>query len=140
MSDRLYFEELTVERVLSIYERERPIGAVLCVGGQIPNDLALELDKKGSTSWGRARTRSRGPRTGRGSRFLLDRIGIPQPAWGQLQVRLKQAREFCDKVGIPGDREAVARPERLGDEGDLGEQGSWRASSPRRPRSTPTTP
>ena len=47
MSDRLYFEELTAERVLSIYEREKPIGAVLCVGGQTPNDLALELDKKG---------------------------------------------------------------------------------------------
>ena len=42
MSDRLYFEELTVERLLTIYEKEKPMGLVLCVGGQIPNDLALD--------------------------------------------------------------------------------------------------
>src|SRR5208282_2365890 len=47
MSDRLYFEELTIERLLSIYQREKPLGFVLCVGGQIPNDLALELNENG---------------------------------------------------------------------------------------------
>src|SRR5208282_144383 len=78
MSDRLYFEELTAERVLSIYDREKPMGAVLGVGGQTPNDLALELDKKGVNVMGtsadsieRAEDRER-------FAFLLDKIGIPQ--------------------------------------------------------------
>ena len=123
MSDRLYFEELTAERVLSIYEREKPMGAVLCVGGQTPNDLALELDKKGVNVMGtsadsieRAEDRER-------FSFLLDKIGIPQPEWGSFRS-MKQAREFCDKVGYPGDSEALARPERVCDEGDLGQQGA----------------
>ena len=105
MSDRLYFEELTVERVLSIYEREKPMGIVLCVGGQTPNDLALELDQKGVKVLGtsadsieRAEDRER-------FSFLLDRIGIPQPAWGSFRS-MKQAREFCDKVGYP----VIVRP------------------------------
>jgi carbamoyl-phosphate synthase large subunit len=105
MSDRLYFEELTAERMLSIYEREKPMGAVLCVGGQTPNDLALELDKKGVNVMGtsadsieRAEDRER-------FAFLLDRIGIPQPKWGSFRS-MKQAREFCDKVGYP----VIVRP------------------------------
>ncbi len=105
MSDRLYFEELTAERVLSIYEREKPLGAVLCVGGQTPNDLALELDKKGVNVMGtsadsieRAEDRER-------FAFLLDTIGIPQPAWGSFRS-MKQAREFCEKVGYP----VIVRP------------------------------
>jgi len=105
MSDRLYFEELTAERVLSIYEREKPMGAVLCVGGQTPNDLALELDKKGVNVMGtsadsieRAEDRER-------FAFLLDRIGIPQPEWGSFRS-MRQAREFCDKVGYP----VIVRP------------------------------
>ena len=105
MSDRLYFEELTVERVLSIYERERPMGAVLCVGGQIPNDLAVELDKKGVNVMGttadsieRAEDRER-------FAFLLDTAGIPQPAWGSFRST-KQARQFCDKLGYP----VIVRP------------------------------
>ncbi|MDG6914881.1 MAG: carbamoyl-phosphate synthase (glutamine-hydrolyzing) large subunit [Nitrososphaerota archaeon] len=105
MSDRLYFEELTAERVLSIYEREKPLGAVLCVGGQTPNDLALELDKKGVRVMGtsadsieRAEDRER-------FAFLLDKIGIPQPAWGSFRS-MKQARQFCDRVGYP----VIVRP------------------------------
>jgi len=105
MSDRLYFEELTAERVLSIYEREKPMGAVLCVGGQTPNDLAVELDKKGVKVMGtsadsieRAEDRER-------FAFLLDKTGIPQPAWGSFRS-MKQAREFCDKVGYP----VIVRP------------------------------
>jgi len=105
MSDRLYFEELTVERVLSIYERERPMGMVLCVGGQTPNDLALELDKKGVKVLGttaesieRAEDRER-------FAFLLDKIGIPQPEWGSFRS-MKQARQFCQKVGYP----VIVRP------------------------------
>ncbi len=105
MSDRLYFEELTVERVFSIYEREKPLGIVLCVGGQIPNDLALELDRRGVGVMGtsadsieRAEDRER-------FGFLLDKIGIPQPEWGSFRS-MKQARQFCEKVGYP----VIVRP------------------------------
>ncbi len=105
MSDRLYFEELTVERLLSIYEREKPLGFVLCVGGQIPNDLALELNENGASILGtsaesieRAEDRER-------FSFLLDKLGIPQPAWGSFRST-KMAREFCEKLGYP----VIVRP------------------------------
>jgi carbamoyl-phosphate synthase large subunit len=105
MSDRLYFEELTVERLLTIYEREKPMGLVLCVGGQIPNDLALELDTNGvpilgttAASIERAEDRER-------FGFLLDELGIPQPKWGSFRST-KQARDFCEEVGYP----VIVRP------------------------------
>jgi carbamoyl-phosphate synthase large subunit len=105
MSDRLYFEELTVERLLTIYEKEKPMGLVLCVGGQIPNDLALELDQNGVSILGttaesieRAEDRER-------FGFLLDNLGIPQPKWGSFRST-KQARDFCEEVGYP----VIVRP------------------------------
>ena len=105
MSDRLYFEELTVERLLTIYEREKPIGVVLCVGGQIPNDLALELDQNGVAILGtsaesieRAEDRER-------FSFILDNLEIPQPKWGSFRST-KLARDFCDQVGYP----VIVRP------------------------------
>ncbi len=105
MSDRLYFEELTVERLLSIYQREKPLGFVLCVGGQIPNDLALELNENGVSILGtsadaieRAEDRER-------FSFLLDKLGIPQPAWGSFRST-KKARDFCENLGYP----VIVRP------------------------------
>jgi carbamoyl-phosphate synthase large subunit len=105
MSDRLYFEELTVERLLSIYQREKPLGFVLCVGGQIPNDLALELNESGVNILGtsaesieRAEDRER-------FGFLLDKLGIPQPAWGSFRST-KKARDFCENLGYP----VIVRP------------------------------
>jgi carbamoyl-phosphate synthase large subunit len=105
MSDRLYFEELTIERILTICEREKPMGLVLCVGGQIPNDLALELDQNGVSILGttaesieRAEDRER-------FGFLLDELEIPQPKWGSFRST-KQARDFCDEVGYP----VIVRP------------------------------
>jgi len=105
MSDRLYFEELTIERLLTIYEREKPLGLVLCVGGQIPNDLALELDTNGVSVLGttaesieRAEDRER-------FGFLLDKLEIPQPKWGSFRST-KKARDFCEEVGYP----VIVRP------------------------------
>jgi carbamoyl-phosphate synthase large subunit len=105
MSDRLYFEELTVERILGIYEREKPLGVVLCVGGQIPNDLALELDGSGVKILGtsaesieRAEDRER-------FSFLLENLEIPQPRWGSFRST-KLARDFCESVGYP----VIVRP------------------------------
>ena len=82
MSDRLYFEELTAERVLSIYEREKPMGAVLCVGGQTPNDLA-------------ARARQEG-REGHGDERRLDREGGGQ---GEVRLPPRQDRHPPARVG-----------------------------------------
>jgi carbamoyl-phosphate synthase large subunit len=105
MSDRLYFEELTVERLLAIYDREKPEGMVLCVGGQTPNDVAESLEKRGVTIIG---TSSQSIETAEDrSKFsaLLDRLGIPQPAWGSFRSPA-EAATFCARVGYP----VIVRP------------------------------
>ncbi len=105
MSDRLYFEELTVERLLAIYDREKPEGMVLCVGGQTPNDVAESLEKRGVTILG---TSSQSIETAEDrTKFsaLLDRLGIPQPAWGSFRSPA-EAATFCSRVGYP----VVVRP------------------------------
>jgi carbamoyl-phosphate synthase large subunit len=105
MSDRLYFEELTVERLLAIYDKERPEGMVLCVGGQTPNDLAESLEKRGVTILG---TSSQSVETAEDrTKFsaLLDRLGIPQPAWGSFRSPA-EAATFCARVGYP----VIVRP------------------------------
>lgn len=105
MSDRLYFEELTTERLLSIYDKERPEGVVTCVGGQTPNDLAESLEKRGVTLLG---TSSQSIETAEDrSKFsaLLDRLGIPQPAWGSFRSPA-EAATFCARVGYP----VIVRP------------------------------
>ena len=105
MSDRLYFEELTVERLLSIYDKEKPDGIVLCVGGQTPNDLAESLEKRGVVILG---TSSQSVETAEDrAKFsaLLDRLGIPQPAWGSFRSPA-EAATFCARVGYP----VIVRP------------------------------
>ena len=105
MSDRLYFEELSIERLLAIYDRERPEGIVLSVGGQTPNDLAEALEKRGVTILG---TSSQSIETAEDrTRFsaLLDRLGIPQPSWGSFRSPA-EAAAFCATIGYP----VVVRP------------------------------
>ena len=105
MSDRLYFEELTVERLLAIYDKEKPEGMVLCVGGQTPNDVAESLEKRGVTILG---TSSQSIETAEDrTKFsaLLDRLGIPQPAWGSFRSPA-EAATFCARVGYP----VIVRP------------------------------
>jgi carbamoyl-phosphate synthase large subunit len=105
MSDRLYFEELTVERLLAIYDKEKPEGMVLCVGGQTPNDVAEALEKRGVTILG---TSSQSIETAEDrTKFsaLLDRLGIPQPAWGSFRSPA-EAATFCARVGYP----VIVRP------------------------------
>jgi carbamoyl-phosphate synthase large subunit len=105
MSDRLYFEELTVERLLSIYERERPLGFVLCVGGQTPNDLAFELNENGVSILGTTADSIEKAEDRERFSFLLDQLGIPPPAWGSFRST-KKARDFCEKLGYP----VIVRP------------------------------
>ncbi len=105
MSDRLYFEELSVERLLAIYDKEKPEGIVLCVGGQTPNDLAEALEKRGVRVLG---TPSQSIETAEDrTKFsaLLDRLGIPQPAWGSFRSPA-EAAAFCARVGYP----VIVRP------------------------------
>jgi carbamoyl-phosphate synthase large subunit len=100
VTDRLYFEELTLERVRDIVEFERPIGVVVSVGGQIPNNLAPGLHRAGvhiigtdPDSIDRAENRHR-------FSMLLDELGIVQPAWREL-TSIDEARQFASEVGYP---------------------------------------
>ena len=100
MSDKLYFEELTIERVLDIVDREDPLGVVVSVGGQTPNNLALPLAKLGvrllgtsGNSIDRAEDRSR-------FSALLDRLDIPQPVWSSVSS-LNEMKTFASEVGYP---------------------------------------
>ena len=98
--DRLYFEELTLERVLDICEKERPTGVVTCVGGQTANNLTPKLAKCGikiigtsSENVDRAEDRAKFGQ-------LLDLLKIKQPAWRKF-TSLAEAKEFADTVGYP---------------------------------------
>jgi carbamoyl-phosphate synthase large subunit len=98
--DKLYFEELTLERVLDIAEKENPLGVVVSVGGQIPNNLALKLVKNGVKILGtsaedidRAEDRSK-------FSALLDEVGIEQPKWSKLE-NVEKAKSFAKRIGYP---------------------------------------
>ncbi len=100
ISDKLYFEELTLERILDIYEKEKPRGVIVSVGGQTPNNLAYPLYKYNVPILGtspkdidRAEDRSKFSK-------LLDELGIPQPKWETL-TSLQDAKKFCNLIGYP---------------------------------------
>jgi len=100
VADRLYFEELTLERVLDLVDHERPLGVIVSVGGQIPNTLARHLADAGVRLLG---TSADGiDRAENRHRFaeLLDQIDVAQPAWKELTT-LEEARAFADEVGYP---------------------------------------
>jgi carbamoyl-phosphate synthase large subunit len=98
--DRLYFEELSLERVLDIYEFERPSGVVLSMGGQIPNNLAMPLFDAGAVILGTdARDIDKAEDRHKFS-ALLESLGIDQPAWKEL-TDLDSAYAFADEVGYP---------------------------------------
>lgn len=100
MSDRLYFEEISFETVMDIYNIENPTGIILSMGGQLPNNIAMDLHRQ------QARILGTSPDSidGAENRFkfsrMLDRIGIMQPRWKEL-TNLKSAVEFCNEVGFP---------------------------------------
>jgi carbamoyl-phosphate synthase large subunit len=100
ISDRLYFEELTFERIADIYEFENPEGIIISVGGQTPNNRAKSLRAHGFNILGTdpeniERAENRG-KFGK----LLDRLNIAQPAWEKVST-LKQAIIFCSRVSYP---------------------------------------
>lgn len=98
--DQLYFEELTKERVLDVYEKEQSRGVVVSVGGQIPNNLALPLHHAKVNVLGtsplmidRAEDREKFSR-------VIDTLGLQQPEWRELND-IASALQFADKVGFP---------------------------------------
>ncbi len=100
MSDRLYFEELSLERVLDIVEFEKPSGVVVSTGGQIPNNLALPLQKAGVKILGtNPRDIDRAENRHEFSK-LLDSIGVDQPAWAELRSPSAAIRA-AEKIGYP---------------------------------------
>jgi carbamoyl-phosphate synthase large subunit len=99
-SDVLYFEELSLERVLDIYEREAPSGVVVSVGGQIPNNLAYPLTRSGVTILGTQAQDIDRAEDRRQFSDMLDALSISQPAWSVLSST-EDAVNFADDVGFP---------------------------------------
>jgi carbamoyl-phosphate synthase large subunit len=100
MCDRLYFEELSLERILDIYERERPEGVILSMGGQIPNNLATKLYNAGVLIYGTTPQSIDMAEDRNKFSALLDRLGIEQPEWKEL-TSLASAKEFAAAAGYP---------------------------------------
>jgi len=100
MSDKLYFEEITLERILDIYEKEKPMGVVVSVGGQTSNNVAPKLAERGVRILGtdskdidRAEDRSK-------FSSLLDELGIKQPVWSRFSG-LEESYRFAERIGYP---------------------------------------
>ena len=100
MSDRLYFDELTFERVMDIYELEQPYGLVVSVGGQIPNNLALRLDRSGVNILGTKATSIDKAEDRHKFSSIVDALGIDQPKWRELTT-LDDVHGFVATVGYP---------------------------------------
>ncbi|KAJ1908628.1 carbamoyl-phosphate synthase (glutamine-hydrolyzing) cpa2 [Tieghemiomyces parasiticus] len=98
--DRLYFEELSYERVKDIYELENASGAVVSVGGQLPQNIALQLHESDINILGTSPVMIDTAENRYKFSQVLDRIGVDQPAWKEL-TSIASAREFADRVGYP---------------------------------------
>lgn len=99
-SDRLYFEELTSERVLDIYERENACGVIVSVGGQIPNNLAGPLTSAGVTILGTSARDIERAEDRRKFSDMLDSLDIMQPKWSMVTTK-EDAADFAKTVGYP---------------------------------------
>lgn len=100
MCDRLYFDELTFERVMDIIEMETPHGVILSTGGQIPNNLAMRLDEQKVNILGTSAKSIDNAEDRHKFSAMLDELGIDQPAWREL-TSLDDIHEFIDQVGYP---------------------------------------
>ena len=100
MCDRLYFDELTFERVLDIAELESPYGLILSTGGQIPQNLAVRLDKQGIPLLGTQARYIDNAEDREQFSAMLGRIGVDQPAWRALTTK-EDIATFIQEVGFP---------------------------------------
>lgn len=100
MCDRLYFDELSFERVLDVIDLESPRGVIVSVGGQIPNNLAMKLHRQSVPILGTSPVNiDRAENRGKFS-AMLDKLGIDQPKWSAL-TSLEDVQKFIDEVGYP---------------------------------------
>ena len=100
MCDRLYFDELSHERVLDIIDLENPHGVILSVGGQIPNNLAIKLDNAGVNILGTSAKDIDNAEDRHKFSSMLDRMKIDQPKWKELTT-LNDIYKFVEEVGFP---------------------------------------
>lgn len=100
MCDRLYFDELSFERVMDIIELENPHGVILSVGGQIPNNLSTRLDGQNVRILGTSATDIDHAEDRHKFSSMLDELGIDQPRWREL-TSLSDIYDFVDEVGYP---------------------------------------
>ena len=98
--DRLYFDELTFERVMDIIEKEHPHGVIVSTGGQIPNNLAMQLDNLDVPILGTSAASIDNAEDRDKFSAMLDRIGVDQPEWRAL-TSMEDIAAFIDKVGFP---------------------------------------
>jgi len=100
MCDRLYFDELSYERVMDIIELENPLGVIVSVGGQIPNNLSVRLDAAGVRLMGTSAKSIDNAEDRHKFSSMLDRLEIDQPAWKELTT-LSDVNSFVETVGFP---------------------------------------
>ena len=100
MCDRLYFDELTFERVMDIVELESPVGVIVSTGGQIPNNLAMKLDSQRVPILGTQAKYIDNAEDRDKFSAMLDRIGVDQPEWRAL-TNMDDVNEFISRVGFP---------------------------------------
>ncbi len=98
--DKLYFEQLTFERVLDIYDKENPEGIIISMGGQVPNNLAMKLHNAGLKILGTSPIQIDNAEDRHKFSQILDKIGVDQPEWKELKS-LNEAKEFANKVQYP---------------------------------------
>ena len=100
MCDRLYFDELTFERVMDILELENPHGVIVSTGGQIPNNLAMRLDEQHVNILGTSAKSIDNAEDREKFSAMLDRIGVDQPRWKELSS-MDDINRFVEEVGFP---------------------------------------
>ncbi|KAJ3122425.1 hypothetical protein HK098_002831 [Nowakowskiella sp. JEL0407] len=99
-ADRLYFENLTLETILDIYEMEKSNGIILSMGGQAPNNIALPLLRENVKIFGTSPEMIDNAENRYKFSRMLDKIGVDQPQWKEL-TSLEEAYAFCEKVDYP---------------------------------------
>ena len=99
--DRLYFDELSRERIMDIYEKDASEGVIVSVGGQIPNGLAIPLDKAGVKLLGTPADMIDNAEDRMKFSDMIDEIGVQQPRWREL-TSIDSALDFANNVGYPG--------------------------------------
>ena len=98
--DRLYFDELTFERVMDVFDLENPHGVVVSMGGQIPNNLAMKLDGQNVPILGTSAKKIDNAEDREKFSSLLDDLGVDQPRWARLST-IEEIHKFVDEVGYP---------------------------------------